>query len=396
MSVSENGVNPQRWRLAGAGLGCRLVLLSQPLPSDAKRGWKMLFQAPYRMTWGNATAYVFEKTAEALAAKNALEMHMAVMLVVAFMAHAASRLTSSLKSPGANIHEVLKRAEGAELQLNAIHLNAAMAAFDKRHRWQEVCHTAQRTAVGPACYALPMAFELPSPGTDDVLLQRSALPREFKLYGLPGTRGGELVLRPASSLQLCHVEADARCGELQQLHWLFGGKVGKRPASETGAMESLLLQRNDEGNAQASGVVKMGLKLPKRLANVRWDLVLSLFMEMFRGALFPDTWILLAMPRLIPSGLLKWLWFKIMDSVSYTLLVSSLGRAGQWQQVLHIFHRSEFPRAIVAHNTVMHSLVESSVWTLALSVYDQLQRRALAPLAELGGDPAEDHVKQQR
>ena len=23
-------------------------------------GWRMLFQAPYRMTWGNATCYVFE------------------------------------------------------------------------------------------------------------------------------------------------------------------------------------------------------------------------------------------------------------------------------------------------------------------------------------------------
>eukprot|EP00435_Cladocopium_sp_Y103_P037389 s1704_g9.t2 len=388
MSVSENGVNPQRWRLAGAGLGCRLVLLSQPLPSDAKRGWKMLFQAPYRMTWGNATAYVFEKTAEALAAKNALEMHMAVMLVVAFMAHAASRLTSSLKSPGANIHEVLKRAEGAELQLNAIHLNAAMAAFDKRHRWQEVCHTAQRTAVGPACYALPMAFELPSPGTDDVLLQRSPAP--FKL------------LPDEVSLSSMACQAQEEGNWSFALHHLSSfATLRLTPdvvscSSSIGCLEakweSALLQRQVQWNHYCYNAMMKAMPRPVAW----WDLVLSLFMEMFRGALFPDTWILLAMPRLIPSGLLKWLWFKIMDSVSYTLLVSSLGRAGQWQQVLHIFHRSEFPRAIVAHNTVMHSLVESSVWTLALSVYDQLQRRALAPLAELGGDPAEDHVKQQR
>ena len=29
-------------------------------------GWKMLFQAPYRMTWGNATCYVFQHLGVAL------------------------------------------------------------------------------------------------------------------------------------------------------------------------------------------------------------------------------------------------------------------------------------------------------------------------------------------
>ncbi|CAK9074181.1 unnamed protein product [Durusdinium trenchii] len=46
-------------RLAEAPGGCRVVLLSQPLPKSD--GWSLVFQAPYRMSWGNATAFVYER-----------------------------------------------------------------------------------------------------------------------------------------------------------------------------------------------------------------------------------------------------------------------------------------------------------------------------------------------
>ena len=35
-------------------------------------GWKMLFQAPYRMTWGNATCYVFQHLGVALSRSDAV------------------------------------------------------------------------------------------------------------------------------------------------------------------------------------------------------------------------------------------------------------------------------------------------------------------------------------
>merc|ERR1712205_25919 len=45
-------------KVAETALGTRVITLSQPLPSLPSQT-KLLSQAPYRMTWGNATAYVY-------------------------------------------------------------------------------------------------------------------------------------------------------------------------------------------------------------------------------------------------------------------------------------------------------------------------------------------------
>eukprot|EP00747_Dinoflagellata_sp_TGD_P179511 gnl/TRDRNA2_/TRDRNA2_30415_c0_seq1.p1 gnl/TRDRNA2_/TRDRNA2_30415_c0~~gnl/TRDRNA2_/TRDRNA2_30415_c0_seq1.p1 ORF type:complete len:301 (+),score=48.90 gnl/TRDRNA2_/TRDRNA2_30415_c0_seq1:66-905(+) len=54
-------------KLSATRVGTRVVTLSVPLPSasggvTAPPGLELLCQAPYRMTWGNATAYVYRRT----------------------------------------------------------------------------------------------------------------------------------------------------------------------------------------------------------------------------------------------------------------------------------------------------------------------------------------------
>eukprot|EP00439_Symbiodinium_sp_Y106_P084139 s150_g24.t7 len=153
--------------------GCRVVTLSQPL-RGVEEGWTLLFEALYRMTWGNCTAFVYQKSETTTrcgrAAATAPSLGVPPCTCAArpppclcqsceCQAMAAccrqgtmdprlltSRLGRVAAAQGVQVAmEVLATAAKLAVQLNDIHFNTLMTAMSKMRRWGAAVDLAQRS-----------------------------------------------------------------------------------------------------------------------------------------------------------------------------------------------------------------------------------------------------------
>ncbi|CAK9062878.1 Histone-lysine N-methyltransferase ATXR2 (Protein SET DOMAIN GROUP 36) (Trithorax-related protein 2) (TRX-related protein 2), partial [Durusdinium trenchii] len=423
-------------RLAEAPGGCRVVLLSQPLPKSD--GWSLVFQAPYRMSWGNATAFVYERhcreeeTGTGGYKRSLSELfHRSeiydfwVFLCTNYLG--PSELAREVKEDGGNYQVTtsffeLEPGETAALLLLLLNRVSHPAVHRLLHVNDKVIEDmAKRLGQLREAWVLQQE-KLIRFGADQKWADVEADEATFDKKVANKQMQWEQWKCEATEVTSIAMSQKLDWPKALHVFWSMASlRLEHSVASYNAAIPSDWKQCVTFIDKMRSGVGCDAVSLTRAAETLRegqWPLSLHHLLALPMVRLQADAvscsgaiQSCMASERLevghwagalhlrevawnhycynaFMKGCERWclvlgLFGEMLntlvqpDVMSQTLLVSSWGEASAWKRILDVVQRPELPRSLFTYNTVMHAFVENSIWSMALTHFGQLYSRSL-------------------